>query len=61
MSADRYEAERLQGKLIAAGKEDVWGWSGRAGGIRASRRAAFLLSAAKLAPGVREIVLTGEG
>ena len=63
VSADRYEAERLQGKLIASGKEDVWGWSGRAGGIRASRRAEFLRSAAKLAPGVRCLELgcgTGE-
>ena len=63
MSADRYEAERLQGKLIAAGKEDVWGWSGRAGRIRALRRAEFLRSAAKLAPGVRCLELgcgTGE-
>ena len=27
--SERYDAERLQGKLIASGKEDVWGWSGR--------------------------------
>ncbi|MBA3384907.1 MAG: methyltransferase domain-containing protein [Actinobacteria bacterium] len=63
MSTDRYDAERLQGKLIASGKEDVWGWSGRAGGIRASRRAEFLVSAAKLSPGVRCLELgcgTGE-
>lgn len=63
MSADRYEAERLQGRLIAAGKEDVWGWSGRAGGIRAARRAEFLVSAAKLTPGLRCLELgcgTGE-
>lgn len=63
VSTDRYEAERLQGKLIASGKEDVWGWSGRAGEIRASRRAEFLVSAAKLAPGVQCLELgcgTGE-
>ena len=63
MSTDRYEAERLQGRLIASGKEHVWGWSGRAGRIRASRRAEFLRSAAKLAPGVRCLELgcgTGE-
>jgi SAM-dependent methyltransferase len=63
VNTDRYEAERLQGRLIASGKEDVWGWSGRAGGIRAARRAEFLLSAAKLAPGVRCLELgcgTGE-
>ena len=63
MSTDRYDAERLQGELIASGKEDVWGWSGRAGGIRASRRAEFLVSAAKLSPGVRCLELgcgTGE-
>ena len=63
MSTDRYEAERLQGRLIASGREDVWGWSGLAGGIRASRRAEFLVSAAKLSPGVRCLELgcgTGE-
>jgi SAM-dependent methyltransferase len=63
VNTDRYEAERLQGRLIASGKEDVWGWSGRAGGIRASRRAEFLRSAAKLAQGVRCLELgcgTGE-
>jgi SAM-dependent methyltransferase len=63
VNTDRYEAERLQGRLIASGKEDVWGWSGRAGRIRAARRAEFLVSAAKLAPGVRCLELgcgTGE-
>lgn len=63
MSAERYEAERLQGRKIAAGKEDVWGWTGRAGGIRAARRAEFLIRAAGLAPGVRCLELgcgTGE-
>jgi SAM-dependent methyltransferase len=63
VSADRYEAERQQGKLIAAGKEDVWGWSGRAGRIRAARRAEFLVREAGLAPGVRCLELgcgTGE-
>lgn len=63
MSTDRYEAERLQGQLIASGKEDVWGWSGRAGGIRAARRAQFLVEAAGLEPGVRCLELgcgTGE-
>ncbi|MEP7335669.1 MAG: methyltransferase domain-containing protein [Actinomycetota bacterium] len=63
MNSDRYDAERLQGRLIASGKEAVWGWSGRAGGIRAARRAEFLVSAAELAPGVRCLELgcgTGE-
>jgi SAM-dependent methyltransferase len=63
VNTDRYEAERLQGELIASGKEDVWGWSGRAGRIRAARRAEFLVSAAELAPGVRCLELgcgTGE-
>jgi len=63
VSTDRYEAERLQGKLIASGKEEVWGWSGRAGGIRAARRADFLVRAAGLRPGVRCLELgcgTGE-
>ena len=63
MSTDRYDTERLQGKLIASGKEGVWGWSGRAGRIRASRRAEFLVSAASLEPGVRCLELgcgTGE-
>ena len=63
VSADRWEAERLQGKLIASGGEHVWGWSGRAGGLRAARRAAFLVQAAGLGPGVRCLELgcgTGE-
>lgn len=63
MNTDRYEAERLQGRLIASGKEGVWGWSGRAGGIRAARRGEFLIRAAGLAPGVRCLELgcgTGE-
>lgn len=63
VSTDRYEAELVQGRKIAAGKEDVWGWSGRAGGIRAARRAGFLTRAAGLGPRVRCLELgcgTGE-
>lgn len=52
-AADRYEAERRQGELIAAGEEDVWGWSTPAGRIRADRRAAFLIERTGLRPGVR--------
>jgi 2-polyprenyl-3-methyl-5-hydroxy-6-metoxy-1,4-benzoquinol methylase len=48
----RYEAERRQGELIAAGREDAWGWTGVAGQIRADRRAAFLTRQARLGPGV---------
>lgn len=62
-AADRYEAERRQGELIAAGEEDAWGWSSPAGRIRADRRAAFLIERARLAPGVRCLELgagTGE-
>ena len=63
MNTDRYEAERLQGKLIASGKEDVWGWSGRAGTLRAARRADSSSPPRDLAPGVRCLELgcgTGE-
>jgi SAM-dependent methyltransferase len=48
----RYEAERRQGELIAAGHEDVWGWSTVAGQIRADRRAAFLARETRLKSGV---------
>jgi SAM-dependent methyltransferase len=60
---ERYEAERLQGELIAAGQESAWGWIGPAGTARAARRAAFLTEAAQLGPGVVCIELgagTGE-
>jgi SAM-dependent methyltransferase len=60
---DRYEAERAQGELIAAGNEGAWGWSSPAGRIRAERRAHFLIEAAGLAPGIRCLELgcgTGE-
>ncbi len=59
----RYDAERRQGELIAAGQEAAWGWSGPAGESRATRRASFLISAARLGPGVRALELgagTGE-
>jgi len=59
----RYEAERAQGELIAAGHEDAWGWQGPAGRVRAERRAKFLAEAARLGPGVRCLELgagTGE-
>ncbi len=63
-SAERYAAERLQGETIVGGDlEDVWGWSGPAGRRRAARRAAFLIEAAALGPGVRCLELgagTGE-
>jgi SAM-dependent methyltransferase len=63
VSADRYAAERRQGELIAAGQEHVWGWSGPAGELRASRRARFLIDQAELGPGIRCLELgcgTGE-
>jgi SAM-dependent methyltransferase len=63
VSVERHETERLQGELIAAGAEHVWGWSGLAGQLRADRRAEFLRDAARLAPGVRCLELgcgTGE-
>ena len=31
VNTDRYDHERRQGELIAAGEEHVWGWSGPAG------------------------------
>ena len=49
----RYADELRQGLEIAAGQEDVWGWSSPAGRLRADRRARFLIDAARLAPGVR--------
>jgi SAM-dependent methyltransferase len=56
--ADRYEEERRQGELIAAADmERVWGWSGRAGKLRADRRAEFLISATGMKPGVRALEL----
>lgn len=61
--SERYEAEILQGQRIVAGAERAWGWSGHAGLIRAERRAAFLVAAARLGPGVRVLELgcgTGE-
>ena len=62
-AAERYDAERQQGVAIAAGLESVWGWSGPAGRSRAARRAAYLIEAAGLRPGVRCLELgsgTGE-
>ena len=59
----RYAREALQGEAVAAGLEDVWGWTGPAGRIRAARRAEFLAQAAKIGPGVRCLELgagTGE-
>jgi len=50
----RYAAEARQGALIAHEHlEHVWGWSSPAGQKRAERRAAFLVDAAHLEPGVR--------
>lgn len=63
MSAERYEAERAQGELIAAGREGAWGWTSPAGRIRAERRARFLIEAAGLRAGIRCLELgcgTGE-
>jgi SAM-dependent methyltransferase len=63
-STDRYSAERRQGERFASGElEKAWGWSSQAGKIRAARRAAFLIEAGGLAPGVRALELgcgTGE-
>ena len=54
----RYAEERRQGEQIAAEDlEAVWGWTGPAGSLRAERRAAFLMSAAGLEPGVRGLEL----
>ena len=56
--ADRYEEERRQGEVIAAADmEHVWGWSGRAGSLRADRRAEFLIEATGMGPGVRALEL----
>jgi SAM-dependent methyltransferase len=60
---ERYAEERRQGELIAAGREDAWGWTSPAGRLRAERRAAFLVRAARLGRGVRCLELgagTGE-
>lgn len=61
---DRYAAERLQGERLSTSDLDrAWGWSGPAGRIRATRRAAFLVNAGSLGPGVRALELgcgTGE-
>jgi SAM-dependent methyltransferase len=63
-TADRYEAERRQGRAIVEDDlEHVWGWSSAAGVLRAQRRAEFLIEAARLGPGVRCLELgcgTGE-
>lgn len=60
----RYAAERRQGEAIVRDDlERFWGWSGAAGRLRAERRAAFLVEAAALGPGVRCLELgagTGE-
>jgi SAM-dependent methyltransferase len=54
----RYLEERRQGEHIAADDlEAVWGWTGPAGSLRAERRAQFLISAARLGPGVRTLEL----
>lgn len=61
--SERYEHERRQGELIAAGEEHVWGWSGTAGSLRAERRARLLIEQGELGPGVRCLELgcgTGE-
>jgi SAM-dependent methyltransferase len=64
VSSERYDAERRQGERIAARDlERVWGWSTAAGRVRADRRAQFLITAARLGPGVRCLELgcgTGE-
>jgi SAM-dependent methyltransferase len=60
---ERYRAEQRQGEEIAGGIEHVWGWTSPAGRLRAHRRAAFLIEAAALGPGVRCLELgagTGE-
>jgi SAM-dependent methyltransferase len=63
-AADRYDAERRQGRAIVdEDLEHVWGWSSPAGVLRADRRAQFLIDAAELGPGVRCLELgcgTGE-
>jgi len=62
-AAARYEAERRQGAIIAAGAESAWGWRSPAGVLRADRRARFLIGNARLGPGVRCLELgcgTGE-
>jgi SAM-dependent methyltransferase len=63
-TANRYEAERRQGRAIVdEDLEHVWGWSTPAGMLRAARRAQFLVDAAQLGPGIRCLELgcgTGE-
>ena len=58
--SERYDHERRQGELIAAGEEHVWGWSGTAGTLRAERRARLLIEHAALGPGVRCLELGGD-
>jgi len=62
--AARYAEERRQGEsIVLEDLERVWGWTGPAGLIRAQRRADFLITGARLAPGVRALELgagTGE-
>jgi SAM-dependent methyltransferase len=61
---ERYAAERRQGhEILSEDLERYWGWSSRAGQIRADRRASFLVEHARLAPGTRCLELgcgTGE-
>jgi SAM-dependent methyltransferase len=56
--ADRYAEERRQGEsIVVEDLEDVWGWTGPAGSLRAERRARFLIDATGLAPGIRALEL----
>ncbi len=54
LAAERRSAELRQGADLALHEADrVWGWEGPAGKMRADRRAAFLIAACGLGPGVR--------
>lgn len=48
---DRISNELAHGRRISDKPEFYWGWSGKAGGLRAERRAAMYVSAGRLAPG----------
>lgn len=58
MTTDRALHEIEHGKFLASqGAEETWGWGTPAGKRRAAKRAAKVIAAAKLGPGVRALEL----